>query len=70
MDKKPAPAVLLTLGAAIALTVGGGAVYWWTQRRVPVAELPVGVDMVPQNALMTISLTTNEGQWRGGGGGL
>ena len=64
MDKKRAPAVLLTLGTAIVLAAGGGAAYWWTQRRVPVAELPAGVDVVPQNALMTVSFTTNEGQWR------
>lgn len=64
MNKKRAP-VMIALGAAIALAAGGGgAAYWWMQRRVPVAELPVGADIVPQNALMTVSFTTNEGQWR------
>lgn len=63
MIKKRVP-ILIAAGTAIALAGGGGAAYWWMQQRVPVGELPVGVDLVPQNALATISFTTNEGQWR------
>ncbi|MBD2088441.1 DUF3352 domain-containing protein [Microcoleus sp. FACHB-1515] len=63
MLKKRAP-VLIAAGTAIALAAGGGGAYWWMQQQVPVGELPAGVDVVPRNALATISLTTNEGQWR------
>jgi Protein of unknown function (DUF3352) len=64
MIKKRIPAVLLAFGAAIALAGGGGTAYWLSMRRVPISELPVGVDVVPQDALLTVSFSTNQGQWR------
>jgi len=64
MAKKRNFALLLGLGTAIALAAGGGAAYWYVERRLPNAAMPVGADIVPQNALMTVSFSTDAGQWR------
>ncbi|MBD2461793.1 DUF3352 domain-containing protein [Oscillatoria sp. FACHB-1407] len=56
---------MITVGAAIALAAGGLASYWVvTQRRPAIASLPVGSDLVPQDALMTVSFSTDTEQWR------
>ncbi|MGJ3253923.1 MAG: DUF3352 domain-containing protein [Elainellaceae cyanobacterium] len=64
MILKKKPALALTLGASIALIVGGGLAYWFlTNRRLSSGDLPVGVTVVPQNALMTLSFSTDEAKW-------
>ncbi len=64
IKKKRTPSLLLTLGAAVLLIGGGGAAYWiLTQRGVVPGELPVGAEVVPQDALMAISVSTDPGQW-------
>ncbi|MGJ3247589.1 MAG: DUF3352 domain-containing protein [Elainellaceae cyanobacterium] len=64
MILKKKPALVLTLGAAVALIVGGGLAYWFlTNRRLSSGDLPVGVTVVPQNALMTLSFSTDEAKW-------
>jgi hypothetical protein len=62
--KKRKPALLLTLGAAIALIAGGAVGYWLTTKRPQAGELPVGINVIPDDALMTLSFSTDEGQWR------
>jgi Protein of unknown function (DUF3352) len=64
MAKKRNFALLLGLGTAIALAAGGGAAYWFVKRQSPDTAMPVGADIVPQNALMTVSFSTDAGQWR------
>lgn len=59
------PPLLLTLGAAIVLIGGGVAAYWaFTKRDATNKVIPVGASLVPEDALMTISFSTNENQWR------
>ncbi|HEY9814611.1 MAG TPA: DUF3352 domain-containing protein, partial [Candidatus Obscuribacterales bacterium] len=64
---KRKPALLLTLGTAIAFITGGSVAYWWLRGqsglRSP-APLPVGIEVIPQNALMTFSVSTNPQQWQ------
>lgn len=64
MIKKKKPSLLLTLGTAVLLVGGGGAAYWlFTQRGVGPSNLPVGAEVIPQDALMAVSVSTNEGEW-------
>jgi hypothetical protein len=57
--------LILISGAAAGLTLGGVTAYWWlsSQRPLP-PELPVGSDLIPQDALMTVSFVTDEQQWQ------
>lgn len=62
---KTKPALLLTLGTAAALIAGGGAAYWYfSQPKASVSDMPVGAEVIPQDALMAVSVTTNPGQWQ------
>lgn len=64
IKKSKKPSLLLTLGTAVLLAGGGGAAYWYlTQRGLGPGELPVGAEVIPQDALMAISLSTNAEQW-------
>ncbi|MBD1999200.1 DUF3352 domain-containing protein [Leptolyngbya sp. FACHB-541] len=64
MTKKRKSTLLLLSGAAIALVAGGIGAYWLLARRLPAGGLPVGMDVLPQTALMTLSFSTDESQWR------
>lgn len=56
--------LLLTVGAATFLIAGGGLAYWiLSQPKASPEDLPIGADVVPQDALMTLSVTTDRGQW-------
>jgi hypothetical protein len=62
LQKKPA--LWLTVGTAVGLVGGGAAAYWYvTQQGSGPAELPVGAAVVPQDALMAITVSTNADQW-------
>ncbi len=63
---KRKPALILTLGTAIAFIAGGGMAYWWLSNREPSIpeSLPNGLDLVPPTAVMTLSVSTDEDQWR------
>ncbi|MBC6475898.1 MAG: DUF3352 domain-containing protein [Hormoscilla sp. GM102CHS1] len=65
MTKNQKTPLLLAAGAA-ALLIASGTAYWFLaqkQEEVP-DTMPVGVDVVPQDALMSISMTTNQEQWQ------
>ncbi|MBW4474523.1 MAG: DUF3352 domain-containing protein [Stenomitos rutilans HA7619-LM2] len=65
MIKNKKPSLLLPLGAA-ALLVGGGAAAYWVLTRggLGSGDLPVGAEVIPQDALMTLSVSTEPGQWQ------
>lgn len=60
---KKKPTLLLTVGTAVAL-LAGGATAWWLLQRTPIAVLPVGADILPQNTAVSFSLTSDASQWR------
>lgn len=65
VNKTKKPSLALTLGTVAVLAAGSGAAYYvLTQRGVGPGELPVGAEVVPQDALMAISVTTDQGQWQ------
>jgi hypothetical protein len=56
--------LLLTAGTVALLAAGGGGAYWYlSQSKAAPEDLPVGATVIPQDALITISLTTDSGQW-------
>ena len=61
MLKKKKPFLLLSLGAAVLL-IGGGTAYWLlVQRNRFLADAPA--QLVPQDALVTASISTDSEQW-------
>ncbi|MDH6057712.1 DUF3352 domain-containing protein [Umezakia ovalisporum] len=59
------PSILLTLFAAGLLICGGSTAYWFfTQNQTSSQGLPVGANIIPQDALFTVSLTTDTKQWQ------
>lgn len=65
MSEKNKPSLLLTLGAAGLLIGGGVAAYWLlTQRSSLPGDTPVGANIIPQDALLTVSVSTEPGQWQ------
>lgn len=64
MVKKKPQSLLLPLGAAALLMVGGGAAYWVLTQRDAVGVVPVGAEILPQSTLLSISVSTNPGQWQ------
>jgi Protein of unknown function (DUF3352) len=56
--------LLFTLGTACLLTGGGALAYWGLSKHGAVgSNLPAGSQFIPQEALMTLTVTTQEGQW-------
>ncbi|MBE9201884.1 MULTISPECIES: DUF3352 domain-containing protein [unclassified Nodularia (in: cyanobacteria)] len=63
--KTKKPSLVLTLLAAGLLIGAGSAAYWFlTQRQTSYRGLPVGANIIPQDALFTVSLTTDPQQWQ------
>ncbi|MFB2768497.1 DUF3352 domain-containing protein [Pelatocladus sp. BLCC-F211] len=63
--KKKKPSLVLTLSSAGILIGGGVAAYWLlTQGQSWSRNLPVGANIIPQDALFTVSLTTSRTQWQ------
>lgn len=66
MTKNPKMPLVLAAVAATLLIAGGAATYWFlSQKRQQevLDEMPVGVEVVPQDVLMSISMSTNSEQW-------
>jgi hypothetical protein len=64
MNKKKKPSLVLTLSAAGLLIGAGSAAYlFFTQGQPFSRNLPVGANLIPEDALLTISLTTDTQQW-------
>jgi hypothetical protein len=63
--KTQKPSLLLTLLAA-GLLIGAGSIAYWffSQRQISSRGLPVGASIIPQDALLTLSLTTDAQQWQ------
>jgi hypothetical protein len=54
---------LLSLGAAALIVVSGGFTYWYFSRASS-ADLQTGAKLVPQDATLTVSLSTDPQQWQ------
>lgn len=62
--KKKKPSLVLTLSGAGLLIGGGIAAYWLLTQGKPLSrDLPVGANIIPQDALFTVSLSTDSNQW-------
>ena len=58
------PSLLLPLGAAVLFIVGG-AVAWAILRGKPrPGELPSGAELLPQESLISVSISTDPAQWQ------
>lgn len=65
MKKKKKPSLVLTLSAAGLLIGAGGAAFWFLTQGQPFAkDLPVGANIIPQDALFAVSLSTDPQQWQ------
>ncbi|BAZ37858.1 hypothetical protein NIES4101_37840 [Calothrix sp. NIES-4101] len=63
--KKKKPSLVLTLSVAGALVIGGVAAYWLITQGKPLSrDLPPAANVIPQDALFTVSLTTDTKQWK------
>ncbi|MBD0346173.1 MAG: DUF3352 domain-containing protein [Coleofasciculus sp. Co-bin14] len=63
MLKKKKTFLLITLGTAVLLIGGGVAAYWLlVQRNLSLANAPA--QLVPQDALLTASISTDAAQWQ------
>ncbi|MEM9923774.1 MAG: DUF3352 domain-containing protein [Cyanobacteria bacterium P01_D01_bin.50] len=62
--KKKKPSLVLTLSGAGLLIGGGIAAYLLLTQGKPLSrDLPVGANIIPQDALFTVSLSTDSQQW-------
>ncbi len=66
MPEKRKSSLLLTLGAAGLLIGGGAAAYWFLLHRNGGGseDLPVGANIIPQDALIALSVSTDDRQWQ------
>ncbi len=64
MRKRKKPSLVLTLSFAGLLIGAGSGLYWlFTQGNLFSRDLLPGANIIPQNALVAVSLTTDPGQW-------
>jgi hypothetical protein len=63
MFKKDKSSLLFTIGAATLLIGLGILAYSIVISRGPAKDLPAGATVVPQDAMMALSITTDESQW-------
>ncbi|MBW4648085.1 MAG: DUF3352 domain-containing protein [Kastovskya adunca ATA6-11-RM4] len=65
MPKHNKSFLLLALGAAVLLVGGAGVTYWLlVQRNFLQGNIPNGATLIPQDALMTISVSTDTRAWQ------
>lgn len=64
MVLKQRPPLLVTVSTAVLLVLGGAAAYFGIGQRFSAGpEPPMGMELVPTDALMALTLTTDENQW-------
>jgi hypothetical protein len=57
--------LLLPVGGSIALIAAGSVAFWaLTRPNFSPGTLPIGSNLIPQDALMVLSMTTDPNQWR------
>lgn len=65
MRKKNKSSLIITSAAIAAIITGGAAAYWvLIQEKYSWGKIPVGANLIPQDALMSLSVSTNEQQWQ------
>lgn len=64
MLKKNKPLLLLTAGAAILLISGAIVAYLLVQRKALQGQPPAEAKLIPQDALVTATISTNPQQWQ------
>lgn len=65
MIKEKKPSLLLTLGVPTLLIGGGATAYWVLSQNSQLSGgLPVGANVVPQDALVALSVSTNPDRWQ------
>jgi hypothetical protein len=57
-------ALLLTVGSAAGFLVGGVIAWSLLQKRPTLVGMPAGAELIPQDAAMMLSVTTDKGQWQ------
>ncbi|MDF0555744.1 DUF3352 domain-containing protein [Kamptonema sp. UHCC 0994] len=63
MLKKDKTSLMLTVGAAVLLIAGGIGAYLLIASTDRTQDVPVGASVIPQDAMMTISLSTDSKEW-------
>ena len=63
MIQKIKPNLVLTVGVATLLVGGGIAAYYGLVSRKFLEGVPLGANVVPQEAMVAVSLSTNPQQW-------
>jgi hypothetical protein len=63
MKKKDKTSLTITAGAALLVIAGGIGAYLLISSRRPAQDVPIGANIIPQDVMMTISLSTNSGEW-------
>ncbi len=64
MVLKQRPPLLVTISTAFLLVLGGAAAYFGIIQRLSAGvKFPAGMELVPDDALVTLTLTTDENQW-------
>ncbi len=65
MVLKRKPPLLIIVGAVLLFLGGGAVAFWALTRRAPVGRtLPTGVNAIPDDAVMVLALSSDQGQWR------
>jgi len=63
--RKKQPPLILTLGTPLLLIVGGITAYWALAiRPTNLAAVPVGANVIPRSAPLTVTLSTDPDQWQ------
>jgi hypothetical protein len=63
-QKKKKPSLVLTLSSAGLLIGVGSAAFWVLTQGKLFSRLPVGANIIPEDALFAVSLTTDPSQWQ------
>ena len=65
MDLSKKTPLLLTVGAALLIILGGAGIWGLVRRRDTLSrDLPIGATAIPQDTVLALSFSTNEAQWR------